>query len=431
MENPFSIEKFRNLPESGLTEVYVNKRFKLYFDPKDLALFVDRSNGNVPLRSLPYHHRSADVGISTIIHENDAKRKNVYCQFDIKGGGFLFPETHESKKMGVQAGDLAGSPEAHIFPDSPETAWGYDALGLLDERLTKNTIFNANILSAAGMRIEGIVAVYRTDTLFINGEDVSVIDFKKEAIFRFRALAVEAQTVEEKKQYREMAVNIKEEFQPVVMIRAMRSIFRLRDFKNATCNERDVMLKEACENVNMEMKALRRDEHFSVESEEGKKEFLRFIIHWYGKNVGLMHGVGMVHAFLHMGNLSLAGEIVDLDSVQKVIVEKKGVVRINPDIGRFQNMDERFGLPKCILKDMREICFSVKILLRNDFRQYRPEMCHELIDGYLLGLGESEPFERIGLSAEKCRQVFRIIAQEVVAEGHHMPPVQPDILVPV
>lgn len=82
-----------------------------------------------------------------------------------------------------------------------------------------------------------------------------------------------------------------------------------------------------------------------------------------------------MHEFLHMGDLTLAREVVDLDSVQSVVKNGKGKEKlfesepfftrnpkgyayINPDIGLHRLPDERFELPKCLIKDLRDACFS-------------------------------------------------------------------------
>lgn len=458
MANPFVAERFRNLPEEGLTEIYHNPRIKLPFDPKDLALFLDRENGTVALRGLPYHHRSADLGVSTIIHEEDKKRRNVYCQFDIKGGGFVFPEFHESKKMGVEAGDLAGYPEAHLYPDSPETPWGYDALGLFDERMANGAIKRADQLSAAGMRTEGIAGVYRTDRIFLNGKEVPVKDFKHEAIERMRALAKDTKSLEEKEKYRELAQNVRDMFDPVVMIRVMRSVFRVRDFSDASLEQKEAMLDEACRNVNYEHEALGLPERFTVKTPEGLENFLAYISRWYGRNTGIMHAEGFVHTFLHMGNLTLAGEVVDLDSVQPMLKRsvfrgkpenkaawieeqanesffretEEGCVFINPDVGLHRKPDDRFGLPKCLVKDMRDVCFSIRMMLKDDWlkergnKQMRQRIAQQLIEGYIDGFDQRSPFEAVGVPRERIAAAFREIAAEVVRDGKKMSPIPPD-----
>ncbi|MBP9864473.1 hypothetical protein KBC54_03435 [Patescibacteria group bacterium] len=459
MNNPFAKERFKNLPEEGLTEVYQNPHIKLPFDLRDLVLFSNREHGDVPLRALPYHHRSADLGISTIIHEKDRKRHHVFCQFDIKGGGFLFPEQHESKKVGVQAGELAGYPEAHLYPNSPETPWGYDALGLMDERMANGAIQRAEQLSVLGMRVEGIAAVFRTDRIMVRGVEVPVTEFKREAIERMRQLAKDESDPDEKQRYREMVKDIKEMFEPVIMIRLMRSIFRLRDLKDATSEQRQQMLKEACQNVNYEQEALGLPERLSVETSEGMMKFIEFISEWYGRNIGMLHGGGFTHEFLHMGNLTLAGEIVDLDSVQPVVKQVKyygkpenksawntehalepffhetpeGGAWINPDVGMHRQPDERFTLPKCLVKDMRDICFSLRMICKEDAiplnirkQEIRQSIAEALIAGYIAGLSESDSFEVIGISSTQLVAAFREIAGQVVRDAKRMPSVAPD-----
>ena len=456
--NPFSTELFRNLPEEGLTTLYQNPRIHLPFDPKDLAMFVDRRSG-VPLRGLPYHHRSADLGVSTLIHEKRPSGDNVFLQFDVKGCGFLFPETHESKKVGVKAGDLAGSPDAHLFPDAPETPWGYDSLGLMDERTAMRTLENIEKTAKLGMRTEGVVGVYRTDKIFLDGKEVSVASYKKEAIQRIRTLAREIDDSERAEEYVEMTKDIQEMFDPVIFVRVMRSIFRLRDFRDASPEQKQAMLTEACQNVNYEQQALGMPERFEVQTPEGTEKFFKFIFQWHAKNAGLMHHGGLTHLFLHMGNLSLAGEIVDLDSLQpmlkKIVYRGKpdqkntwdekqkdihpiftttpqGGVCVNPDTAPYRTIDPRFGLPKCMVKDMRDICFSIRLLMHEDWvKQPEKQAIHhriseQVITAYRAGLGDRSPLEAVGISLDQIMHGFRLIAEQIIDEDKKMSPIEED-----
>lgn len=101
----------------------------MFLDKKSKETEADKARR---LRTIPYHHRSADLGIMTPIHEQfpskDGKQgmHHVYTQIDIKGSGFVFPEEHESKKHGLSAGELAGSPEVVFVPESVETPMVYD-----------------------------------------------------------------------------------------------------------------------------------------------------------------------------------------------------------------------------------------------------------------------------------------------------------------
>jgi hypothetical protein len=454
IENPFKKEKFSKLPEESLTELYLNKRLELPFDPKELAVFLDRENGTVDLRVLPYHHRSADTAGRNIIKEKGKGFQNIYCQFDVKGSGFLFPETFKSKKDHIQAGDLTGYPEAYIIPFSSEDPWGYNSLGLMDERMAMTTKNMSERLSKTGMRVEGIAAIFRLSQIRLEGEVVPVEAFKKKTAQGWRTQAKSAGKTKAA-EYREMARDIEEQFDPVIMIRVMRSIFRLRDLRDAdTPTEVRLMVEEACDNLNVEMEARGEDVRFDSSSKEGREKWLNYISACYARNIGLLHAQGLSHLFLHMGNLSLAGEVVDLDSIT-AYMKKKTFVGL-PDekdswLKKFKNdplfretedgcaisamplmkePDVRFGLPKPMVKDMRDLCFSVRMIIKGLGKgtfhdQYHTSMLAQgMADAYVEGLGEGSICKEFGLDIERIKGAFVEIVEQVVGRGEYYAPLE-------
>lgn len=461
VHNPFAIERFRNLPESALEETYKNPRIKFPFDAKDLGLFLDRKSGPVKLRVLDYHHRSADLGVNTIIQEKDAKRHHVYCQLDLKGSGFQFPESYESKKSGVPKGMMTGTPEAYILTGSQETPWGYEPMGLMDERSVEFTVKIADRLSAAGMRTEAVAAVYRLHRLVLDGEEVSTKDFKQQNIDRIVEMARAETDKEKRAELVSMARDLRDNFQPVLMVRLMRSALRVRDLGEEP-EKTQYMIAEACQSLNNEAKGLEQPGGYSAETKVGVDRWLQRISLEYGKNLGILQREGLAHMFLHMGNLTLAGEVVDLDSISEVLKNKvftgrpenkqkwlekgdedgpylgrpsfreteNGCVFIDPAVGLHQTPDAEFGIPRCLLKDIRDICFSVRGLLKNVKGKYHAEerrhIAQEFIRGYVEGLGDGKAFERIGLTKDRLSEVCTKMATGLIERGEHYPPIPGD-----
>lgn len=459
--NPFAVERFRNLPESALEETYKNPRIKFPFDAKDLGLFLDRKSGPMKLRVLDYHHRSADLGVNTIIHEKDAKRHHVYCQLDLKGSGFQFPETYESKKNGVPKGQLAHKPEAYILTGSKETPWGYEPMGLMDERSVDFTVKIADRLSVAGMRIEAVAVVYRLHRLVLDGEEVSTTDFKQQNIDRIVEIARAETNKEKRAELVSMARDLRDNFQPVLLVRLMRSALRVRDLSEEPEKAQD-MMTEACQSLNNEAKGLELPGGYTAETKAGIDHWLQRIGMEYGKNLGILQREGLVHMFLHMGNLTLAGEVVDLDSISEVVKKKvftgktenkqkwlekgdedgpylsrpafreteSGCLFIDPAVGLHQTPDSEFGIPRCLLKDIRDMCFSLRGLLKNLKGKYSSETrkitAKEFIRGYVEGLGEGRAFEQIGLTKERLIEVCSKMSEELIERGMHYPPIPGD-----
>jgi len=466
MENPFRQEYYKNIPHEKIKELYRNPRLRLPFDPKDLVMFLDRSAEGTPeekarrLRTIPYHHRSADLGITTPINEffpsKDGKpgMHHVYTQFDIKGSGFVYPEDHESKKHGLKVGELKDSPEAVFVPESVETPMGYDILGLLDAGMIQTTIERSRQLAAKGMRTEAVAGVYEISVIRMNGKDVPVKEFKKEAV-----MFLQDQLAELKRGVDDDEIEILKDkirslktqdgFNPAIEVRCMRSVLRMRDLKDAPDVARLELIGEAIKSLNIEMQYLGKEKRFNIETSEGKRDWLEFITYWIGKNTGIIHSEGLAHMFLHMGNLTLAGEVVDLDSVQPVVKTGKGkgignesepffhktdegYAYINRGVGEHRLPDDRFGLPKCLIKDLRDACFSFRMFLKNvpELKKdiQRKELAQKMIDGYINGFGNHEPFRDIGVTKEALISALAVIAEEVIEKGVYYAPIATDDL---
>ncbi|MCC7356908.1 hypothetical protein IT408_00140 [Candidatus Uhrbacteria bacterium] len=459
--NPFAVERFRNLPESSLEETFKNPCIKLPFDGKDVGMFLDRKSGQTKLRVLDYHHRSADLGVNTIIQEKDAKRHHVYCQIDLKGSGFQFPESYESKKSNVPRGMMSGTPEAYILTGSQETPWGYEPMGLMDERSVDFTVKIADRLSAAGMRTEAVAAVYRLHSLVLDGKEVTTKSFKQQNIDRIVKMAKAETNKEERAHLITMARDVRDNFQPVLMVRLMRSVLRVRDLGEES-EKIDQMIAEACQSLNNEARGLNQLGGYEAETKSGVDRWLLRVGMEYGKNLGILQREGLVHMFLHMGNVTLAGEVVDLDSISDVLKKKvftgkpenkqkwlekgdedgpylgrpsfreteNGCVFIDPAVGLHQTPDAEFGIPRCLLKDIRDICFSTRGMLKNLKEKYHPEtrrkMSQEFIRGYMEGLGEGKAFEQIGLTKERLIEVCSKMSEELIERGGHYSPIPGD-----
>lgn len=452
MENPFKQEYFKNIPDEEIEEIYRNPRLKLPFDPKDLVMFLDRkaegteSDKARRLRTIPYHHRSADLGITTPIHEQfpagkgEAGIHHVYTQIDIKGSGFVHPEEHESKKHGLEAGELAGSPEVVFVPESIETPMAYDILGLLDAGMVKTTADRARQFAKLGMRTETVAGIYGINTIRMNGEEISVQEFKKQAILILKENLKEAKAEGDMEKAEEIKNKIallktEEGFSPVIEVRCMRSVLRLRDLKDAPAEARMELIKEAVNSLNIEMQYLGIEKRFTAETPEGLKEWMNFIAYWFGKNMGIMHSEGTVHNYLHMGNLTLAGEIVDLDSVYPVVKTGKGngarfanepcftrtedgYAYLTSGTLEFIRLDDDFGLPISVLKDLRDVCYSLRAI-RNKVPEIKSSISlkdikKQIAKGYRDGLGDEDPFKDIGITSHDLIKAVKIIGKELI-----------------
>ena len=458
----FEKNTFRELPQHFLTEIYMNGGLKRELaqreiDPEDLAIFL-HPEGELELRVVDFHHRSVDVPMKEPVVHRKKDHSHVYCSFDVKGVGFLKPETHASKKDGIERGELAGYPSAYITSHSKETPWGYDALGLFDERMAMTTVKKSEELSALGMRVEAFVALYRLDRVYVDGEVTTLSALKREAAERFmqeradlkatiksmmqnrtRPL-LEEEILPIRKQIEQLEVwkdDMMRNFSPVIGIRLMKSVFRIRDLQDATPAQARIMLEEAVANLQTERRLLHQEEtvpEFTLSSVEGREAYLTQLAKWFGEGLGILMKTGQSHLFLHMGNLSLAGEIVDLDSVSKVLRTRQGKVSFGDGANVYTAMHEEYHLPNCLIKDMRDIVFSLKKLVQAlraqgyDIRKTAKEqIVHASLAGFTKALGtDHEPYQAIHVTNQRLCEVFGSILERILISGEHMSPLPQD-----
>lgn len=416
-------ERYRPLPEQAVEELYKNKNIELPFDPKDLVCFLDREQGTLDLRTVPYHHRSADLGVTTVVKEKTTHGMNVYSQFDLKGTGFVFPEEHESKRHGVKKGDLSQAGETHFFANSKETPWGYDTLGLMDERMAMKALEAIQFFSGKGLRTEGIAGIYRLKEFISGGKTIKLQSFIRQEARGLRATALEATSEKEKLHMLEQAKDLVD-FQPVVVVRLMRSIFRLRDVLDAPTRDRASMIEEACEALNHEADALGLPERYDPSTAEGRRAWFERIGGHLGRGLGVIQGEGMFHGFLHMGNLTLAGEVVDMDSVESAMDTENAFRRPLP---------EWAGLPASAVKDMRDLCFSFRMMCKQlpedgsaGMAVDRSALADALKRGYAEGLPEKTPWDQSSFLKATLVDMFGKMVDKLIVQGKRVGPILAD-----
>ncbi|MBP7134052.1 hypothetical protein KBA73_02445 [Patescibacteria group bacterium] len=453
---PFETRRFREIPEGDLIEMYANKELApdlaLHgFDPKRAAVFLD-PKGGLELRVVDFHHRSVDQTMEHPVNYKAGEARHILWRVDTKGAGFIKPETYVSKKHEIESGDLAGYPEVHMTPYSKETPWGYDSLGLFDERMAGTTVKKAEELSRLGMRVETFAAYYRLKTVHVGGETITIEELKRRTIEDFKEQATEVKaeatrlrrdggTPKEIEELKERAKtllghekDLRENFEPVIAIRLMRSIFRIRDLEDGTHEQARIMIEEAVAALQAESRLLHGVESpIRLDTMDGRDAYLKQLGDWFGEGLGVLFRTGQSHLFLHMGNLSLAGEIVDLDSVTKVMRTRLGKGYLGDGANVFRTTHPEYGIPNCLVKDMRDLCLSNRNL-RKSFLAHgyttsgasRLLLADALKVGLARGIGQEEPYALLGVSNQKLQEVFAAIVQRIVINGETMSRIMPD-----
>lgn len=116
------------------------------------------------------------------------------------------------------------------------------------------------------------------------------------------------------------------QFEPTVLVRAMKMSERIWDLPNLSTPEMHELVLTAVQMHNFDLTRREKDGSYdprlhggpidaSVSTQEQVDQFMLDVLpRRIGRNVGLMHKLGVTHHYLHPGNITLMGEIVDLDS---------------------------------------------------------------------------------------------------------------------
>lgn len=427
---------FREIPPQCLVEVYKNPRFTrelqaMRFNPRSAAVFLDPT-GDVTLPIQDFHHRSVDVRSKLnpalpAIQRFGIDGAEVFPRLNVKGPGFIKPETHVDKKHGIELGSLVESEEVRFFDRSTETPWGYDVLGLFDRRMFDDAVQVGEYFSGLGMRIEEFIAGYRLTSIWRRGVRISVNAWKKEQRSLLLQRASMEGDLEERKRLHGLAEDFTKEYEPVIAMRCVRSAFRVRDLADAKdAREARYMLQEAFDAFTQERKVAGFEASIEyIDSPEHVERYLHTIAWHFGKNLGILHGNGYVHKFLHMGNLTLAGEVVDLDSVDCVYRRDAD----DPE-DLMMRLDPREQVPLHFKKDMRDLLFSFRKLLavvkKVQYTAVKNEVVADILqEGYRAGMSDGEQLSIYGGSPSLLKSVFNRMAYEAIIRQSSLPRVVP------
>jgi len=425
----FSRDRFLEIPRESLEQIYRNPALQrsldaMGVDPQECGVFLDRQQGSMELRTIDFHHRTVDRRLQDPLRVKTKTSDRVFAHFDLKGVGFIAPETHESKKEEISRGSLADADEVYVLPKSTENAWGYDVLGLFDERMLNLALKNADYLAPKGFRGEAFAAAYRLKHVWIGGKETSTREFIQQQSNRIREKTELAQDESEKKRLERVAQDLEENFSPVLAVRCMRSVFRIRDLADARPELAKSMLRETIDNLKQESRVLGQQvPDFDVDNPNGLTEYVKSIIEWIGHNLGILKREGLTHNYLHMGNISLAGEVVDLDSIQKVVRVSKLKMVFTPSISPdWRMMNAEDGIPLALEKDIRDAVVSCK-----NFIKIMKKLGYTVDDGQTLSqaflrgwrreIRNSELYASLGASYEKLDATVESMVLKGIRDG--------------
>lgn len=243
--------------------------------------------GEKKLEIRPDHLRSVLLG--RIIF-ND-KEGRLYRDIDLKGIGFLPKKFMDVDLRGNKGlGDRLYGIGEYFGLLKSENAF-------LDHEITEK-------LLKAGIRVPRVLSIINLEELIIEGEKISLNDVKKKGI-------------------------IEEEYQPVIEVRGFGTKERVSFASDIFppmaypfLDSDSVFLKNSQEKKRL----ILEDAKKLVSQETGKdlsdnEKYLEWFSQTLGKNLGLLHKIGLIHTNLIAHNLTLDCRLVDFVTMKKITPE--------------------------------------------------------------------------------------------------------------
>jgi hypothetical protein len=255
------------------------------------------SDAAVPLRRVSKHHgRSFEfAGGQKIIWSDEFG--NIYTTMNVKGNNLENP---------------------HVVAD-PNNALNYSVFGLQTSVGILRQIKASKLMRSAEIETEAISHVIEPLMLPYKGELVSIEEFKKKLVDgAVEGIVPKLQTLTKGDVAKTLA--------NVAFFETVRSVAvneRIWDFVNMPEREREIALQNVFFYANLYEKTKGKKDSsytplsFDIENSESIEMYLNeYLPKKIGQNYAKLHGLGLVHTFANLSNVSFAGGIVDLDSIQ-------------------------------------------------------------------------------------------------------------------
>ncbi|MBI5229776.1 MAG: hypothetical protein HY981_00505 [Candidatus Magasanikbacteria bacterium] len=451
----FGFERYEEIPEKYIRELYKNPRVQGSFDWHEFLVFIDRIRRKKTPKSidaliLPRHHRTINFLPAESLIERmtllDGREVNFhYTTINSKGGGFVVPEHYDDKKEAIYS-DVTPEIAKHKTTDY---SWGYDMLGLMDGRVSWSLVRATNHMQASGARCESIAAVYAIDGIKYEGEWTSIEKLRSrtdaEGHFvwprAFKKEADEIWSTADSKEERNYLTNLAPygrtigEYHPVIVIRLQRTPYRIKDFdKEPDAHIRRQILDHALNVVSWEQKF--HDPSFpglSAEKIDDIEKYLLLMAEWIGRNLGVLQRNGYFMRYFNSGNVTMAGELVDLDSLFSVFKKKKTkrgeeYIFDGSGLAGYEGEEAQFHIPKFIYKDIRDAvlaCYKIFTAIKEILPAigltslHRRSMGLKFVDSYASALNDGEGMARL-VPAIRLVEVVRSLITTRFIDGEKL-----------
>ncbi|MBI2064581.1 MAG: hypothetical protein HYT62_00825 [Candidatus Yanofskybacteria bacterium] len=378
-------EKFLRLKEGAdFTVVKKNEHITSDRDMGDFFVFISPSAGTeTKTIEAPHWRTITDEGVRAEVRfdSEDESKRDFFYAVNVKGVGYLKPSAkgYPFEEYGTWT---IKDEDGGVNDD------GYKILGLTSRKESfgnGDLIDKANFFAENGLRTEVYWAIADLNRLPFRGELVATKELKKKRVLSPRIA-----------------------YQPNQVIRLMKINTRIAEANESSPDRARDMFKRAFDVFNQEGRDKKMGlPELRIGDAQHEKIFFEEFFRRMGGNLAVLLNIGYHNGNMHSANITLAAEIVDVGTVTNQIEEKYS------------------GVGRTSLKDMRDVCYDLRLLLSAAHRigletGSRDGLATAFFEGFDGKFSEKEAEEK-GTDPKNAKKWLSKIFDRVVTQKGNLP----------
>src|SRR5579872_1491869 len=352
----------------------------------EFFIFVNPGAGDQIRIVQPPHWRSIDTpGLEAVLHLPGSPDVRFYTA-NTKGAGYLKPTVKNNGGLNQL--------DAWVIKDrAGEQESGYKVLGLSGEHeyLKGKVIDKSNFLISKGLRCESYWGLARLKQVYFKGELVPIERLKKKGVILNR-----------------------KNYVPEEGVRLLKTNTRIEEAYRSDQRRLEIF-KTAFEIFNRENKDSNLGfPEINIGDKEQERLYFKEFFRRMGKNSATLLNLGMVHAYLHSSNVTMAAEIADIGSLDH-----------NADIKDKTLKHHYNGVPFLHIKDMRDIAYDLRYLLNAGKRAglhtgKRQDLADSFVEGFNSIFNNNEVGQQ-QIDPDFAKKWMLEIIKTVIVERNNLP----------
>ncbi|MES3004818.1 MAG: hypothetical protein V4690_01745 [Patescibacteria group bacterium] len=384
-------EKFVRLEEGTDYEaVEENDRITSSHDFRDFIVFISPSTGTETKMVEAPHWRSInDSGVRSSIEVEDHQGR-VYTEYfyavSTKGIGYLKPT---AKDLNIEDYDSWAVKDKEGVNDR-----GYKVLGLISKEEAEGgaLLENSEYLMCAGLRTELYWGMAELKRLPFKGQMLTVDELRDRKV-----------------------ISPKKDYKPYEVVRLFKMNNRIAEAAQSG-ERREELFKQAFDVFNQETRDKNLDlPEISIGNPEEEPVFFQEFFKRMGQNMATFFNLGYDHGYMHSANVTLAAEIADVGTMGPW----------QDDVDK-EKTKKYSGVPRSYLKDMRDMCYGLRLLIRagkdaglNTGK--REALADSFLDGFN-GLFDSTKVSSNKIDATNAKEWMEKILDTVIVKKENLLP---------